>query len=266
MGEFATSWLDLREPHDRAARSTEVEARLLEWVEAADCRVIADLGAGTGSNVRALSKRLPGARTWYLLENDPALIAAGNALFAADGSTRAHYVEVDLASDLERAVPAETDLVTCSALLDLVSAEWIARLADLVLARGIALLAVLTHDGRIRWRPGDIHDARIRQLFEQHQRTDKGFGPALGSNATDELVRRLERNGNVATGPSPWRLGEHDREMQRALLAGYREAAREMAPTEEEEIDDWVKQRSRLIDAGRSRLEVGHMDLFYVSG
>src|SRR5262249_39044547 len=55
---------------------------------------------------------------------------------------------VDLARDLELALDGPLDLVTTSALLDLVSAEWLDRLVVEVAARRLPFYAALTYDGR----------------------------------------------------------------------------------------------------------------------
>ena len=49
-----------------------------------------------------------------------------------------------------------------------------------IAARAIPLYAALSYDGRIAFTPSDPLDADIVAAVNAHQRTDKGFGPALG--------------------------------------------------------------------------------------
>ncbi|MCB1832941.1 MAG: hypothetical protein KDH19_05800, partial [Geminicoccaceae bacterium] len=107
-------------------------------------------------------------------------------------------------------------------------------------------------------------DARIATLFERHQRTDKGFGPARGGDAANLLADMLAGDGTVIRDTSPWQLDTDDRRMQQALLEGYVAAAGEIEPQEAEEIDGWNRQRLKMIEAGRSKLRVGHMDLLFL--
>ena len=60
---------------------------------------------------------------------------------------------------------------------------------------GRALLAVLTYDGRMTLTPPDPFDAHVRRLVNRHQRTDKGFGAALGPLATDWLCQQARSHG-----------------------------------------------------------------------
>src|SRR3954454_9989549 len=95
---------------------------------------VVDRPCGTGATLRAIGARLPMQQNWRLVDNNLSLLAQ-----AADlARPRALVVAakpVDLARDLELALDGPTDLVTTSALLDLVSTEWIERLAEEAAAR-----------------------------------------------------------------------------------------------------------------------------------
>jgi hypothetical protein len=169
----------------------------------------------------------------------------------------------DLLTDLERLPLASSDLVTASALLDLVSQAWLARLVALARQASCAVLAALSYDGRIAWAPSEPADALLQDLVNRHQRTDKGFGPALGPTAVAAAIRLLAGAGyRVETDTSDWRLGPDDAPIQRALLAGWMSAAREVDPLAARGLAAWASRRLDLIAEGRSRLTLGHRDLF----
>jgi hypothetical protein len=266
MSGFASDWLAMREPYDHAARAPALLTALAAWAAKRGELAIVDLGSGTGSNLRGTAAHLPIRQSWTLIEYDSRLIAAGSPALASLGTdVTARYQEVDLSADLEAAIPAGTDLVTAAAFADLVSAAWLDRLVATSLARGAAIYIVLTYDGGWRWRPGDIFDAEVKRLFDAHQVTDKGFGPALGPAAARELEARLaDRGGQLLVESSDWQLGYEDRAIQSALLEGYARAALELAPGQAGEIDDWVAQRQKHIEAGRSMHRVGHRDILWL--
>ena len=266
MSGFASDWLALREPYDHAARSRDLLATLAAWAGERDRLAIVDLGSGTGSNLRGISPALAVPQAWTLIEYDPRLIEAGSpGLAGLPADVTARYRKLDLARELEAAVPAGTDLVTAAAFADLVSAAWLDRLVAVVTTRRAALYLVLSYDGGWRWRPGDIFDAEIKRLFDAHQATDKGFGAALGPMAAGALADRLAGSGGrLRKGSSDWQLDAEDRAIQKALLEGYVAAALELAPEQTGEITDWAAQRRRHIAAGRSVHRVGHQDLLWL--
>ncbi|MEZ5865120.1 MAG: hypothetical protein R3D25_14035 [Geminicoccaceae bacterium] len=266
MSGFAADWLALREPYDHAARSPDLFRRLAAWAAGRPQLRVVDLGSGTGSNLRATAPALACPQAWTLVEHDPALIAAGtSALARLPAKVTASYAGLDLARDLAAAIPPGTDLVTASAFLDLASEAWLDELVARVRAHRAALHVVLTFDGSLRWRPGDIFDGEVKRLFEAHQRTDKGFGPALGPAAVAALEKRLgTAGGELHVAASDWRLGYADQAIQEALLEGYARAATETDPGQSAEIADWQAQRGRQIDAGRSEHRVGHKDVLWI--
>jgi hypothetical protein len=264
---FPADWLALREPYDGAARSERLVDALAAWAAGRQDLEVADLGAGTGSTLRRLAPRLGGAR-WTLVELDPALQAAGEALLAgsAGDGVAWRYLRLDLASGLERLADVAPRLITASALLDLVSEDWMGRLAALVGRTGAAFYAALTIDGRLAWRPQDPDDDAVLRLVAAHQRTGKGFGgEALGPTAVAALRRAFaDLPGELLIEPADWRLGPADHGIQAALLEGYVASAAAMSPADAAAVQAWGRRRAALIEAGGSELTVGHLDLLFL--
>lgn len=255
---FAPDWLALREPADHAARSRTVLDRLVTWARGRGPLTVADLGAGTGSNLRYLGPELPNRQHWLLMDHDAAL------LYGVRPSSRHVTLETEQ-RNLARANELSqitADLLTGSALLDLVSEAWLCRLADRCAALGAAAAFALNYDGRIDWTPALPDDDSLRLSVNAHQRRDKGFGPALGPTAGDVAARVFQARGfRTALEPSPWVLTEDDSALQLALLEGWVAAAEEQQPLLLERRQQWAEQRRRLISSGESRLLVGHLDL-----
>jgi hypothetical protein len=259
LSGFTTDWLALREPADAAARAgAHVEA----FVSSAGASLqVVDLGAGTGANLRYLAPRLGGPQEWLAVDADPTLLGALAARPAPAG-TRVRTLRLDLAHDLEALPLGRHDLVTAAALLDLVSATWLARLAARCAAAQAGVLFALTYDGRIEWSPAEDGDARTRALVNLHQRTDKGFGPALGPTAATEAERTFAGLGyRMRSARSDWILGTESRALQAALVDGWVAAALEIAPGEASVLEDWRRRRNLHLVNGASRLRVGHLDL-----
>ena len=164
--------------------------------------------------------------------------------------------EVNTGLDL---VPSSVDAVLCSALLDLVSAAWLDRLFD---ALHVPFLACLTVDGRDVWQPRHPRDTLVRAAFRQDQRRDKGFGPALGSAAPSCVLNALAERGFVtASAPSDWHIPRSALRMQRALIDGTADAARNAQPSHCAAITTWQQDRLRQAMRGRLAIRIGHRDI-----
>ena len=262
MSGFSADWLALREPYDARARNRDVLDSVATAAAAGDAVAVVDLACGIGSTLRAVAPRLPPRQDWRLVDNDLSLLARAAAGKAIPGIAVTR-IPVDLARDLEAALDGRVSLVTASALLDLVSAEWLDRLVIEVAARHLPFYAALNYDGRVSFDPADPLDAAVIAAVNLHQQTDKGFGPALGPGAAEAAIKRFQAaDYAVVHGRSDWHLLPRDREIQRDMLAGWAGAAREIGAVSLPDAAAWLTRRRDLLAAGRSTIEVGHVDIF----
>jgi hypothetical protein len=262
MSGFSADWLALREPYDGRARNRDVLDSVATAAAAGDAVAVVDLACGIGSTLRAVAPRLPPRQDWRLVDNDLSLLARAAAGKAIPGIAVTR-IPVDLARDLEAALDGRVSLVTASALLDLVSAEWLDRLVIEVAARHLPFYAALNYDGRVSFDPADPLDAAVIAAVNLHQQTDKGFGPALGPGAAEAAIKRFQAaDYAVVHGRSDWHLLPRDREIQRDMLAGWAGAAREIGAVSLPDAAAWLTRRRDLLAAGRSTVKVGHVDIF----
>jgi len=263
MSETLSDWLALREAADLAARSAALTRAVVERLPRDRPLRAVDLGTGTGSNVRYLMPRLTAdVQQWLLVDRDPTLLAKAVRSLRPVHSIVVETREMNLGV-LDAKLFSRRDLVTASALLDLVSETWLRALAAECRAAGATVLFALTYDGRSQCDPQEPEDDAIRELMNQHQRqNDKGFGRASGPDAVDATERCFADAGfHVTREPADWVLTPDARELQRQLVEGWASAAREMAPERTSMIDDWLRRRLAHIAAERSRISVGHEDL-----
>lgn len=265
MSGFSAEWLALREPADMAARSESALAFVLGRAgpERAGSRAVGrlfqgrllDLGGGTGANIRYLSPRLPPSQRWTIVDDDAALLGY------APASVTRHQADLNQAVDDEDLF-RDCALVTASALLDLVSDSWLIRLIERCRQAGAAVLFALTYDGRTVCTPAEPEDDEVARLVNEHQRRDKGLGAALGPAAAARAVELLTAAGyEVKREQSDWHLGRADAELQRQLINGWTQAASEMRTEHAAAFTVWRARRLAHVDAARSRIMVGHVDV-----
>ncbi len=270
---FDADWLALREPTDHLSRAAALIPVLqAAWRSRRWSRIL-DLGSGTGSNLRYLGPRLSGPQDWTLLDHDPDLLAqAGASPFVRI----VNRVSGDLAAQ-GLAEVRDAHIVTGAALLDLVSKDWLRRLAKACRSSSSGAYFALTYNGEIQWSVGEGHgvqdedpdDTLIRQAVNAHQRGDKGLGPALGPMASQVAQAFFQAAGyRTWLMPSAWRLGAADAELARVLIDGWERAALELEARQADDLADharrvrvWAERRRQTIDSGDFVLTVGHMDL-----
>lgn len=261
MSGFSAEWLALREPVDMRARNAQVLDSVAAAFAGRSTLSIVDLGSGTGSTVRALAMRLPQPQSWRLIDNDAVLLAEAFAAQRPAG-VAIETVQADLNGDLGPLLDG-ADLVTSSALIDLVSEPWLANLAAACAARTLPLYMALAYDGRATLTPADVLDEQVIAAVNAHQLGNKGFGPALGPRAGDFAIRLLRTFGYaVLQRQSDWMADTVDLDFQRELLAGWRNAAEELGEIPRDALAAWFARRLAAATAGRLILQVGHVDFF----
>jgi hypothetical protein len=236
-------WLALREPADAAARSGELAERLARHLGPRRL-VIHDLGGGTGAMGRWLAPRLPGPQHWVVHDRDADLLDLAGPGVETRRSDITRLTREDLGG---------ADLVTASALLDLLTADEVAGL--LATCAGIPMLLALTVVGRVALSPAEPLDARIAAAFNAHQRR----GGLLGPDAVAAVEALSE--AEVFVRPSPWQLGAGQAELAAEWCEGWVGAAVEQEPTLAAEAAAYRERRLAQAAAGELRVTVDHADV-----
>jgi trans-aconitate methyltransferase len=251
MTGFA-DWLALREPADAAARSAQLADRLTLRAPL----VVHDLGSGTGSMVRWLAPRLPVPQHWVLHDRDADLLALAARTLppVVTAETRV--------GDLTRLTTADlagASLVTCSALLDMLTGAEIERLV--AACAGRPTLLALTVVGAVRLQPPHRLDAVVAAAFDAHQRRTVGDRTLAGPDAVDIAVTAFRDRGiAVDVRETPWRLGPDP--LARAWFDGWLGAALEQEPRLFAQLNGYVASRMEQLQTGRLTVSVGHCDLY----
>lgn len=285
---FDGDWLDQREPFDAAARDPGLATRLAEVLPARP-RLL-DIGAGTGSLLRWLGHFIDRAQAWTLVDADAGLIErafdtiAERASMAGwtvtwpgkhtllvhspRGAWRVEGLIADLRDAPENLPLHAVDAVVNSALCDLVSADWLDRMAEACAAHGLPFYAALNVTGRERFFPPHRHDALVARGFARDQARDKGFGGvALGAKAPAAITAAFEAHGyEVLRAPSDWVVPRTAAAMAVALSDGHARAAMERERREAERISRWMLDRAAQARDLRLSVRVGHADLLALPG
>lgn len=275
-GAADPGWLELRREADERARDAGTEGLVADLVShlasaggGSAVRVV-DVGAGTGSNHRYLAPRLPFPQRWTALDHDPGLLACPD-----HGAARTVLADVADLGDVLAGLPGEGPvLVTCSALLDVLTADQLRALGEAVLDAGCPALLSLSVTGRVTWSPPDREDPLLGAAFDGHQRRAGRPGPG----AAERLARALRAGGaSVRAEATPWRLDSGaegtpgqggpegspgaDAELLGRWLDERVEAAGEQAPELVPVLTAWRDRRQAQLAEGSLSVVVDHVDL-----
>jgi hypothetical protein len=260
---LAPEWLALRETADTAARATALLDPLRAYLPAGRL-LIRDVGCGTGAMGRWLAGQLPGPQRWILHDRDPDLLAAALDTPAPADRDGRPVVMTGAPGDLIHLTAADlagTCLVTASALLDLLTATEVNRLAAACLAAGCAVLCTVSVLGRVRLDPPDPLDPVFEAAFNAHQCRTIAGRTLLGPTAVEVAARAFAAGATVYRHASPWRLGPADPVLIEEWLHGWVSAAVEHNPDLADQSGPYLMRRLEANAAGTLRIEVAHADL-----
>jgi|SRR5690625_2751805 len=262
----AADWLGFRREADHRARqsSAHLVDRVSWWLRERlsdhDAAVVIDLGAGTGSNQAWLAPRLQVAQRWILLDHDADLLESSTVIDAEQVLATTRMVgSVD---QLPQLMPDHGPaLVTCAALLDLLSAREIALIAETISSSQAAAVLSLTVTGEVSLTPSDPEDQAIAAAFDAHQRR----GDLLGPEAAETLTAQLRDRGMpVEVVQTDWLLDASRAEFVERYLSDRAHAAAEFDPTLSQAAQQWLQRRVQQLRRGELSVRVGHHDVVCV--
>ena len=263
--QVSPAWLRRREAADAAARAWELVDEVAVRLPSGGGAVIHDLGCGTGSMGRWLAPRLKGTQHWVLSDRDAALLSRaarslpGDAADGAPVTLETHQRDV---TRLERADLAGASLITASALLDVITADELARLVASCADAGCPTLLTLSVTGNVELTPSDPLDRHIADAFNAHQRRTTGGRRLLGPDAAGAAATAFtERGYDVLVRPSPWRLGPAQAPLTAEWLTGWVVAACQQRPELAVAATAYARRRLTEARAGRLGVTVHHHDL-----
>ena len=221
---------------------------------------IIDLGAGTGANQRWLAPRLPFRQRWIHLDHDPAISRSlslpEDTLIIDDG--------VEALAGLLASRSGGRRLVTCSALLDLLTMTQIYDVCRAVIDSRVPALFSLSVTGTLNVTPTHPDDQLLLAAFNDHQRRAGRAGP----DATSVATHALRAGGcHVFCQETPWQLSAAiDQAFIEQVLQERLDAAVACQPTLAATAAAWLGLRRVQLALGIVQIDLGHCDILALPG
>jgi hypothetical protein len=225
-----------------------------------DTLEIIDLGAGNGANQRWLAPQLPFRQRWVHLDHDPII---SRSLPLPD-DTMIIDDTVEALSRLLASRDAGRQLVTCSALLDVLTMAQLNAVCRAVIDNRVPALFSLTVTGTLWVAPSHPDDQPLLDAFNDHQRRAGRAGPEAASLAAEAL---RAAGFDVRCQETPWQLtAASGREFVGQVLQERLYAAVSQHPGLAQAANAWLELRRSQLALGIMRVELGHGDILALPG
>ena len=262
-------WLAARTSADTSARAATLSSLLPELIDYLSgtrgrhgVLKIIDLGAGTGANQRWLAPRLPFQQRWIHLDHDP--VISRTLPLPLPNDTMIIDAGVETLGRLLASHSTDQHLVTCSALLDVLTMDQLDAVCRAVIDYQVPAFLSLTVTGTLSLTPVNSHDQLLQNAFNDHQKRAGRPGPHAATLAVDALCAG---GFTVRTQETTWQLtASSDAALVDQLLQERLEAAVAHDPTLAAVASAWFELRRSQLASGTLLIKVGHLDILALPG
>ena len=282
--KFSKSWINMRIYYDDLARSDAL-VKFLKRSNKADSYHLIDMCCGSGSFLIWTLKNELIFKECTLVDNDLDLLKSVKSnlrknlkgKYSFKANTNNSDLEIFRGSEVRSTVRIkkgdcdeykigknQSYIISYSAAIDLMSKSSInnslSKLGD-----GNVLFYSLCFDGQVKWNPSHPYDKYILSMFNRHQRSNKGFGAALGYESIEFLTKKAAKLGyRVAIKDSPWAI-ENKSERDMAFLKRYildiKKSLYHLDQVDMDILKKWYLDKMNSLTNKKVRVHVGHKDI-----
>ena len=167
MHEFQNKWLNLRETVDRSSRNKRILYLINKFFKNKKNIRIVDLGSGAGSNYRFLKSRLLNNQYWSFVDiSHQSTNYFKKNIKLSSKIKKTNFKIVDVINNLEKINFNDYNLVTGSAILDILPKTWFKNFHKLNVDTEIVYFA-LNYNGNFKFFPKHKDDKIILNIFQR---------------------------------------------------------------------------------------------------
>ena len=282
--KFSKSWINMRVDYDNISRSTVLVDHINKLPQEDDIDLI-DLYCGSGNFlVWSLDKNIL-FDNCILVDHDIKLLKSIKSnlrthlrpMYSIQSNTNNLDLLIKRNSETLSSVSIKKNdcdgyryssgkfhVISYSAALDIMSKPSISSALKRIKKNNILYFS-LCFNGQVRWAPTNTFDKYILTFFNNHQRSDKGFGKALGSKSIEFLKQKADKlNLSVTIKDSPWiikNISNKDKVFMKRYLLDIKKSLFHMEGIDKDILRKWYQDKKFEIDNIKIQLYVGHNDI-----
>ena len=282
--KFSTSWINMRVEYDNYSRSNILDKYFNKKRDISDIELI-DMCCGSGNFLIWSIKNKLSFSGYTLIDNDIKLLKSIKSNLRKntlnDLKIKSNTNNMNLILSKRNLVSSKVlikkndcdefsyktksfHVISYSAVLDLMSKSSIMKALKRVNDRNVIYFS-LCFNGIVKWTPTNIFDKYILTFFNNHQRTDKGFGTALGFKSIDFVKKyAIKKNINATIKNSPWIISNKstkDKIFMNRYLLDIKKSLFHMEGIDRDILRKWYNDKKNDIDKKSIKLYVGHEDI-----
>ena len=256
MHKFDNKWLLLRERIDTISRNQKAIDKINTYLKKYNQVNIMDLGCGTGSNYRYLSKRIKGKQDWLMTDISlESINYFKRSLVLKSNTNLISFKKINVIKDIEKIKFDNFNLITGSAFLDIMPRQWFKEFSRLNTNTKIIYFSI-NYDGFFKFTPKHQDDELVLKLFNKDQKSDKGIGlKAVGQDCTSIINTAFSKTHKTYIFNSDWKVTNN-----KAFQKIFINFCENVILKNKLDLRDWIKFRRDCITNNKSKILLRNKD------
>ena len=262
MHKFENSWLFQREKIDNISKSISIINKINIVLKNYDKIRIIDLGTGTGSNFRYLSKKIKFKnQSWTLMDLSKSSLNEAKKTSVTNNKIQKIILKHnDIIKNFEQHNFDNYEIVTGSAFLDIMPADWFKKFYTKNRNTKLVYFSI-NYDGYFKFYPKHKLDKDVLQLFNNDQKSKKNNKTrAVGPDCSNIINSWFVKTHKCYLFKSNW-TDVKNKNFQLMFLDFCENIIKKNRKTN---FSEWLDFRKKNIIKNKSKLSVSNKDFLAI--
>ena len=261
MHEFENNWLFEREKIDNLSKSKFIIKKINNFLSTYNEVNIMDLGTGTGSNFRYLTKKIKlKKQSWTLIDiSKESLIEAKTDIYKNYTLDKISIINQNVINNIDKINFKNFDLVCGSAFLDIMPFHWFKSFYKQNINTKLIYFSI-NYDGYFKFYPFHKDDKAVLNLFNADQQSIKHKNDlAVGPDCSKIIEKQFKKTHKIYSYKSTWSV-KNNKKFQSMFL----NFCSNVLNKNKKDFTSWLTFRNENIMNNKSKLIVNNKDFLAI--